>query len=150
MNQLNVKTSKVTFILLGLLGLIFIPLSLGSLIVSMQNRFSLTGIMLGFAMLAMFGFIVWIVLRGHFKSVKYFTDWGLIRNDGRRFNWVNLSHVVYQVRYNHSLKRKSLWRTEIRFKDNSAAWLIPSKVSNFQEIDDFVGNLPCEHVEQEV
>lgn len=150
MNRLNVKATKTPFVLLGLLGLIFIPLGLGSFIVSVLDGFRFLGLILGFSMLAMLGFIVWIVLRGHSKSVKYFTDLGLLRNDGRRCNWVNLRRVVNQIKYDYGRNTEWLWRVEIQFKDGSAAWLIPSKVSNFQEAYNFVRNLPCEQAEEYV
>jgi hypothetical protein len=38
-----------------------------------------------------------------------------------------------------------LWRTEIQFKDGESAWLIPGKIANFPEVNDYVARLPCEH-----
>jgi hypothetical protein len=48
------------------------------------------------------------------------------------------------------MNKKMLWRTEIQFKDGSVAWLIPSKVVDFQEVFDFVNQLPSAHEELNV
>jgi hypothetical protein len=45
--------------------------------------------------------------------------------------------------------KKRLWRTEIQFTDGSSAWLIPSKVRNFDEVYAYVAGLRCEHVQED-
>jgi hypothetical protein len=93
----------------------------------------------------MFGVIVWLVRRGHKRSVRSFSEGGLVRNDGQSFAWADLSRVVDRIRVRYC--RKYLWRTEIQFSNGESAWLIPSKVSNYGEVAALVCGLPCEHTE---
>jgi hypothetical protein len=99
-------------------------------------------------LLVAYGAISWLVRRGHARSVKYFSDEGLARNDGRSFAWADLNRVVDQIRITSiAHNTKALWRTEIQFKNGESAWLIPLKVNNFSEVSEFVRDLPCEHTE---
>ena len=147
MNRLEVKASKVTFVLVILLGLFFIPMGLVSLLIGLLKGFNIGQFGLGLMLLIMFGVIVWLVLGAHRKSVKYLLEEGLVRNDGRSFSWSELSRVVDRVRVRPS-GRKTIWRTEIRFKDGESAWVIPGKVSNYDEVGPLVDSLPCEHTEE--
>jgi hypothetical protein len=82
-------------------------------------------------------------------SVKYFSEQGLARNDGRVFPWRDLRRMVHQMRRTKSGMR-SVWRTEIHFKNGESAWLIPTKVSNYREVMEYVSKLPCEQAEVKV
>ena len=150
MEKLVVKTGKLHFILIALLGLFLVPLSLFNLINGSLNGFKIVPFGIGLMMLLVFGSVVWLVARGYRKSVKHFTDEGLTRNDGSVMAWADLSRVVNQIRLKPGTNIKRLWRTEIHFKEGQTAWLIPGKVSNFQEVRDFVAALPCEHTEVNV
>lgn len=131
-----------------LLGLFFIPLGLWCLIAGSAKGFAPAPLGLGLIMLATYGAVVWLVRRGHARSVKYFSDEGLARNVGLLLAWADLSRVVNQIRITSICHNtKSLWRTEIHFNSNQSAWLIPTKVSNFLEVSEFVNNLPCDHTE---
>lgn len=147
MNRLDVIASKTPFVLAILLGLLFIPMGLVYLLTGLLKGFNIVQIGLGLACLLMFGAIVWLVLRGHRKSVKYLSAEGLVRNDRRSFSWSELSRVVNKVRVRPS-GRKTIWRTEIRFRDGESAWVIPGKVSNYDEVGRLVDSLPCEHTEE--
>ena len=151
MNRLEVKASKTTFVLLILLGLFFIPIGLVSLLNGLLKGFNLVPFGIGLMCLILFGVVVWLTLRGHRKSVKYFSDEGLARNDGRSFAWADLSRVVDQFRITSvAHTTKTIWRTEIQFRNGESAWLIPTKISNYREVSEFVRNLPCEHTEVRV
>lgn len=150
MEKLEVKTGKFHFILIALLGLFLVPLSLFNLVNGISKGFRIAPFGIGLMVLAIFGVVVWLVARGYRKSVKRFTDEGLTRNDGSRMAWADLSRVVNQIRVKPGTNIKMLWRTEIQFKNGETAWLIPGKVSNFQEVRDFVAALPCEHTEVNV
>jgi hypothetical protein len=147
LNRLEVKASKTTFVLVILLGLFFIPMGLVSLLSALLNGFNIVPFGIGLMCLILFGVIVWLTLRGHRKSVKYLSDEGLVRNDGRSFSWPELSRVVDKVRVRPS-GRKTIWRTEIQFKDGESAWVIPGKVSNYAEVGTLVDSLPCEHTQE--
>jgi hypothetical protein len=88
-NQLNVRPDRLTLILIILLGLFFVPMGVGLL-----TSAGIAHIAIGLACLALFGVVVWLVLRGRSKSVRCFSEDGLVRNDGRSFVWVELYRVV--------------------------------------------------------
>ena len=147
MNQLEVKASKTPFALVILLGLFFIPMGLVCVLSGLLRGFNIVPLGIGLMCLLMFGVIVWIILRAHRKSVNYLSEEGLVRNDGRSFSWSELSRVVDKVRVRPT-GRKTIWRTEIRFKNGESAWVIPMKVSNYAEVGPLVDSLPCEHTEE--
>lgn len=147
--RLEVKTLNRQFIALVLVGLFMVPL--GSLLLisdlSKGSKLAPTMLMVGCAPLIMFGVIVWLFRRAYVKSIRYFSDEGLVRNDGRSFAWTDLSRVVDRIRLNRVTNFKGLWRTEIQFKNGESAWLLPTKISNFPEVHELVRSLPCEHTE---
>ena len=145
MNRLEVKLSKLPLILSVLLGLFFVPVGLVSVLNGILKG-AVVPMVIGFMLLLTFGAVIWLVRRGQVRSVKYFSDEGLVRNDGREFGWAELSRVVDQIRIRPG-GRKTIWRTEIQFKNGESAWLIPPKVSNYPEVVEYVRKLPCEHKE---
>lgn len=148
MKRLEVKTSKLQFILAVLLGLFLVPLGAFSLVNGLLKDFAPVPLGISLMLLVTYGAIVWLVRRGHARSVKYFSDEGLARNDGRNFAWADLNRVVDQIKITSiAHNTKALWRTEIQFKNGESAWLIPMRVSNFREVSEFVRDLPCEHTE---
>jgi hypothetical protein len=151
MNRLEVKADNLQFILVILLGLFFLPFGLFNLINGLAKGFAPARSVIGLVILALYGAVIWLVRRGHGRSVMYFSDAGLVRHDGRSFAWADLSRVVNQVRFRpEAPNKKILWRTEIQFKGGESAWLIPAKVSNYREASEYVDNLPCEHTEVRV
>jgi hypothetical protein len=151
MRRLEVKTSKLQLVLAVLLGLLFVPLGLASLAGGLSGGFRIVPVAIGLLMLGTFAAVMWLARRGYARSVRYFTDEGLVRNDGRSLAWADLNRVVDQIRIT-SLAHgtKAVWRTEIQFRNGESAWLIPTKVGNYPEVREFVRRLPCEHVEVRV
>jgi hypothetical protein len=145
--NLDVETGKMQFVLIVLLGLFFVPMGLGLLMSGISNGFNAMSMEIGGASLAMYALVVWLVVRANRKSVKNFSEQGLTRGDGRRLAWTDLQGVVRRMgrRQGGGLY---MWRCEINFKDGEAAWIIPSKINNFEEVIFYVDNLPCEHVEK--
>jgi len=139
-NQLEVRADKLTLVLVILLGLFFVPMGLALLTSAGIARAAI-----GLVSLMLFGVVVWLVRRGHKKSVRRFSAEGLVRNDGQSFAWPELCRVVDRVRVRNG--RKYLWRTEIQFNNGASAWLIPSKIRNYGEVAALVRGLPCEHTE---
>lgn len=146
MNRLEVKLSKLPLILGILLGLFFVPAGVGLIISGLLKGFEVVPLGIGVLLLITFVVVVLLIRRGQVNSVRYFSDDGLVRNDGKSFAWPELNRVVDQIRTSPA-GRKSIWRTEIQFKNGDSAWLIPPKVSNYAEVSDFVRSLPCEHTE---
>lgn len=147
---LQVKTDKLQIVLLGILGIIFIPLGFGLMFNSIKRGFAPVLLGLGIMSLVCFISVLWIVVRAYLKSAKSFDNQGAARNDGRRFEWTDLERVVYQYRPSrYQPSGKALWRTEVQFQSGTI-WLIPIKVTNFAEINQFVMSLPCDHLEKRV
>jgi hypothetical protein len=140
MNPLEVRADKLTLALVILLGLFFVPMGLGLLTSS-----GIAHSAIGLVCLTLFGVVVWLVRRGHKTSVRRFSEEGLVRNDGQKFAWAELSRVVDKIRVRNG--RKYLWRTEIQFNNGASAWLIPSKIRNYADVAALVRGLPCEHTE---
>ena len=137
--------------LVAILGLIFIPLAALSLITGLSSGVSLMPVAMGLLMLATFGGVMWLIRRGHTRSVRYFSSEGLERNDGQWLAWADLERVVDQVRIDPaSPGQPRLWRTEIWFRDGRSAWLLPTRISNRPQVDGFVRALPCEHAQEKV
>ena len=146
---LEVKIRNLQFIFIVLLGLFMVPL--GSLLLigelSKGSKLAPAMLMIGLMTLMTYGAVAWLFRRGHVKSVKYFSNEGLVCNDGKSFAWSDLSRVVDRVRFNRVTNFKGIWRTEIQFKNGESAWLLPTKISNFPEVYELVRSLPCEHME---
>ena len=147
--RLEVKTRGLQFVSLILLGLFMVPLGSTLVIGELAKgvRLAPARLLIGIAPLAIYGVVVWLFRRAYVKSVKFFSDDGLVRNDGRGFAWAGLSRVVDRVRLNRTNGVKFIWRTEIQFQDGESAWLLPTKISNFAEVYELVRGLPCEHTE---
>ena len=97
--MLKVKTGKVPIFATALLGLFFVPAGLWFLFLAIMD-FRMLNLVIGVISLVLFGGIALINLRAHFKSVKYFSNDGIMRNDGRNFAWSEMSRVVTQTRIN--------------------------------------------------
>jgi hypothetical protein len=145
MNRLEVKTSNPQLVSLILLGVIIVPLAAATVYSGVRRGFSPAPFLIGLLMLVLYGAVLRLVWRAHRRSVRLFTEDGLVRNDGQRLPWTDLSHVVDQMHRRRQMAGDFLWRTEIHFNDGSSAWLLPLKVANFQAVADYVARLPCEH-----
>jgi hypothetical protein len=146
MNQLEVKAGKLTPILVILLGLFFVPMGLLLVITGLLKGFQIVPLGIGVMLLIFFCFFVWVIRRAQRRSVKYISEEGLMRNDGRTLRWTDLSRVVDKVRVRPT-GGKTIWRTEIQFKNGESAWLIPTKIANYGEVSELIRTLPCEHTE---
>ena len=147
MDRLIVETGRMQSGAALAAGIIMVPLGLASLAMGLSGGGAVP-IALGAMMLATFGVVVWLGRRAHARSVRFFSREGLERNDGTWLPWTDLERVVHQIREVSGEKR--LWRTEIRFRNGDAAWLVPLRVRNRGEVGEFVATLPCEQVEEKV
>jgi hypothetical protein len=150
MNRLDVEMSRLQPAMAAVAGVIMVPLGLLCLGVGVAQGFSLMPMVIGLLMLAMFGFVLAVVRRGGSKSIRFLTEEGLERGDGRWLAWSDLERVVQQVRVRPGTNSKAIWRTEIWFRNGESAWLIPLRVRNFPEVFQLIGTLPCEHTEKNV
>ena len=137
-------------VMLGVFAIIVAALIVG-LLLSMIASGGLKPVPLAIGALLFVTFVVvlWLYFRGHRRTVARFTPLGLRRNDGREFAWSGLNRIVDKMAIKPGSQRKRLWRTEIQFTDGSSAWLIPSKISNFDEVYSHLKGLQCEHVQED-
>ncbi|MCW8133935.1 MAG: hypothetical protein KIS92_26555 [Planctomycetota bacterium] len=150
MDRLDVKADKLQFILVMLLGLFFVPMGLLVAIGGLSKGRGLAPVAIGVMCLLCFGAVFWLVRRGHARSVRAFTEEGLVRRDGKTFAWADLSRVVRQMHFNPRTSTTGVWRIEIQFKNGEAAWIIPMKVNNYREVAEYIRKLPCEQAEVKV
>jgi hypothetical protein len=151
MDRLDVQTSRLQPVLAVILGVIMVPLAVLTMFVGLQDGVSVMPLAMSVLMLATFGGVMWLIRRGHSRSVRYFSTEGLERNDGRWLPWTDLERVVDQVRPNPARPGDvKLWRTEIWFRNGESAWLLPLRVGNRREVDAFVHSLPCDHTQKNV
>jgi hypothetical protein len=152
MGRLEVKTRPLQFFLVILLGLFMVTLGLLLLISELAKGSQLAPamLMIGLMPLITYGAVAWLFRRAYIKSVRYFSDEGLVLNDGRSFVWTDLSRVVDQIRLNRVTGIKFIWRVEIQFKNGESAWLLPTKIRNFPEVYAFVRSLSCDYAEVRV
>ncbi|HEX8452955.1 MAG TPA: hypothetical protein VF647_12715 [Longimicrobium sp.] len=151
MNRLDVQTSRMQPVMAAILGVIMVPLGLLSLYGGVKDGIEVGPLGIGVLMLATFGGVMWLGRRGHSRSVRYFSDEGLERNDGQWLAWSDLQRVVDQVRPDPGRPDQlQLWRTEIEFKSGEKAWLLPTRIANRGEVTAFVRGLPCEYTQTRV
>ena len=129
----------------AVLAITMVPLGLAALAMGLSGG-GIVGLGLGVLMLAMFAFVISLSRRGYARSVRFFSDEGLERNDGRRVTWAEVDRVVYRIRT--IAGEKKLWRIEIRFRDGDSAWLLPLRIANAREVSEYVGRLPCAQTEE--
>lgn len=136
--------------MLGVFGILVSALMAGLILSTISGGgANIVPIAIGALLFATSIAVVLLYVRGHRRTVKYFTNTGLRRNDGQEFAWSGLSRVVDKMAVKPGSGKKRLWRTEIQFADGSSAWLIPSKISNFDEVNAYVQGLQCEHVQED-
>jgi hypothetical protein len=147
MNRLDVRTSRMHSVAVVVLGIFLVPLIVLNLVLGASGG-NPVQLGIGALMLATYAGVLALVRRGRSRSVKYFSEQGLERNDGRFLPWTELERVVHQIRTVQNQKR--LWRTEIHSRGGHAAWVLPMRVQNYGEVSSFLHRLPCEQAEQEV
>jgi hypothetical protein len=150
MNRLDVETSRLQPVMAAVAGLFMVPIGLLSLASGVMRGFAPMPLVMGVLTLATFGLVVALVRRGGSRSVRYLTEEGLERGDGRWLPWTELERVVQQIRVRPGTSSRAIWRTEIWFRNGESAWLLPLRVRNFPEVDQLVRTLPCEHTEKNV
>jgi len=148
--RLNVKASKMQFVLLAFLALFFMPMGLWNFYRAITTGFALVPTVISLMMFLAFGSVAFLFGRGVKMLPKFFDRDGITRRDGQRFEWSQLKQIEHQYHSTrYSPNQKSIWRIEIQFQ-NGTVWLLPLKIVNFVEVYGFVTKLPCEHIEKNV
>lgn len=149
MNELSVKANKAPIYFLGVLAIFLLPASIYLFAASVGDRFRIVPFGLGIGLIAILAVSGGLFMRGHRRSIKQFTAGGVALNNGREVEWSRLSRVVDKMSIKPGTEKRRLWRTELQFGDGTSAWIIPSKVSNYDEVRTFVAALKCEHLQED-
>lgn len=148
MNTLEVKTRKPQFLVIAFLGIFFISIGLILLSNAFSDSSAVVSLAIGLLCLIFYAVVLSVFIASHRKSIRNFTSEYATRNDGRKLSLKELTGVINRTAHNPRTNRLVLRRCEILFKNGESAWLIPARISNFQEVFDYVQSLPCEHLEK--
>lgn len=85
---------------------------------------------------------LFLTFRARRNIVRSIDDAGVTRGDGRLFPWQDFCGVISQTAFNQRTQRRYLWRAELAFENGDAAWILPNRVKNYDEITAFLNALP--------
>jgi hypothetical protein len=145
-HRIEIRNRKFETYMLLIFMLLMVPIFV-SLVYNGIQRGGIvsTGLALGIAFLVVF--VIAIYIRARRRSVKALSTSGVLLADGSMVPPNNLIRVVDKM-VMLSPTRRGIWRTELQFTGGRTAWLIPNKISNFDEVHAYVRSLPCEQKEE--
>ena len=82
------------------------------------------------------------MIRARRNAARSIDNSGITRGDGRHFSWNDFCGVVSQTAFNRRTQRKYVWRVELAFENGETAWLIPNRIKNYDEVFNYIANLP--------
>ncbi|MGB7069671.1 MAG: hypothetical protein WBD22_09275 [Pyrinomonadaceae bacterium] len=142
----TVQSSLLVPIALSILAVILVPVGIAVLadpnIVGAMIAFPLGSILLPFL-------LFFLYFRTRAKGVKYLSDNSIVLANGSEIPMSELHLVEDNLRYStipsgdSSVGRGLVGRVKLHFSDGRTALLIPSSISNFDEVYHFVKHLPC-------
>lgn len=139
--SVKVHYSRLHSALFACLSIFFIGLSLVVMAVNGLTGAAVLIIALNIIVL----FVLYYVMsRARKRAACLFDPSGVTRGDGRRFSWSDFKGVDYLMAVKPQSGREYLWRIELAFT-GGAAWIIPQRVNNLDEINEVVDRLPGEH-----
>lgn len=86
--------------------------------------------------------IAFLMIRAKRQAVRLFDESGITRGDRRRFAWNEFRGVIILVDFNVHTRDRYVWRVELVFDGGEAAWVIPQRVKNLDEVFDLLTKLP--------
>ncbi len=98
--------------------------------------------LLGVPIILFTSIFLFLMLRARRNIVRLLDDAGVTRGDGTRFPWQDFCGVISQTAFNRRTQRRYVWREELAFENGDAAWIIPNRVKNYDEIKAFLDALP--------
>lgn len=87
-----------------------------------------------------------LMIRAKRKSVRLFNAFGITRGDGRLFPWSDFQGVITQIDVNRRTTNRYVWRIELACAAGESAWIIPNRVKNIGEVENFISSLPGVHL----
>lgn len=129
----------------GLIMLNFAQIVLGKF--STTQDIIIKGFLFNGLCLGLILFITYLTIRAKRKSARFFDASGVLRGDNRHFSWNEFCGVVTRIDINFRRQRKYVWRIELAFADGEAAWIIPQRIKNAEEVFQYLAALPPANLE---
>lgn len=145
MQPIKVRSGPVSLAALAIVGIITVPLS-GIGLYSALMGGGLIPLATGGALLVCFGILVTATLLARSRSVKWITSNGIEFADGTEAPWSALVRVVDRFGYEEGFGRRH-FRTDLEFTGGRTAWLIPNRMSNFDDVYAIIMSADCEKAE---
>ncbi len=111
------------------------------LLVLLTNGIRNVSVILTVLILAFLSVFCFLLLRAKRQRVRFFDASGITRGDGRHFAWNEFCGVVTRIDINYA-REKYVWRIELAFANGEAAWIIPNRIKNAEEVFNYVAALP--------
>ncbi len=123
---------------------IFLFIFLGglTLLILRVNGFTIVSAILLFLNTAILLAVCYLLINAKRKSARLFDVSGITRNDNRHFSWNEFQGVVTRIDINLRSRRKYVWRIELAFGCGEAAWIIPNRIKNADEVFTYIAPLP--------
>ncbi len=124
----------------GMLLLIFYQ-NFTSRIFTFENAV-IRSLIFGVPILLILSLISFLTIRARRNAVRLIDNSGITRGDGKHFAWNEFCGVISQIAFNQRTQNKYVWRVEIAFENGKTAWLIPNRVKNYEEVFEYLSQLP--------
>ena len=124
----------------GLLLLIFYQ-NFTSRFITFENAV-IRSLIFGVPVLLLLAIISFLMIRARRNAARSIDNSGITRGDGRHFAWNEFCGVISQKAFNRRTQRKYIWRVELAFENGETAWLIPNRIKNYDEVFNYIANLP--------
>lgn len=147
-DRIEVKYKTTYVVLFVFIAAFFTAMALLISYQTLTGRFEqpngkiIKGIVFPMCLLFIPAFVGFLQIRAKRQSVKMMDSSGILRGDGKLFGWEEFRGTITQVNFNRRTLRKYVWRVELAFPHGEAAWLIPNRVKNYDEVFNYVNNLP--------
>lgn len=146
--RVEVKFKRFYDVLFALVAVFFFGMSLLFFYQTFDSQFKsssgaiIKGVLFPAAMLLILLGIVFLQLRAKRRAVRLFDASGITRGDGQRFSWDQFRGVVTRLDFNFQTQRRYVWRVELAFAGGEAAWIIPNRIKNQEEVFAYLAALP--------
>ncbi len=147
-SRVEVKYKRLYDVLFAFLTIFFGGMALLIFLQTIRSPYAnsttiiVQGILFPAALFLILLVIAFLMIRARRQAVREFDESGITRGDGRRFAWNEFRGVVTLVDFNVRTRQKYVWRIELAFDGGEAAWIIPQRVKNADEVFDLLAQMP--------
>ena len=137
-HRVEVHYKQIYDILFALIILFFV----GMLMLIFKGQgLKLTTAIISFLITLTLLLLSYLHIRAKRRAVRLFDASGITRGDGRQFSWNEFCGVVTRIDINYA-REQYAWRVEFAFANGEAAWIIPHRIKNAEEVFKFIAALP--------